>query len=78
MDNWISVDDRLPSNDDDVLVFPAPNNETGVITASYNPWGGQYGKKWMYCEYASNYGDEYYEATVTHWQPLPEPPKRQG
>jgi hypothetical protein len=75
--NWIDVNDRLPENDDEVLVWPHPNDEAGVITAQYNPWeGGKDYKKWMYSQYESNWGDEYFGTKVTHWQPLPETPKQ--
>ena len=76
-DNWIDVNDRLPENDDEVLVWPYIDNEAGVITAQYNPWeGGEYYKKWMYSVYQPSWGDEYFETKVTHWQPLPSPPKQ--
>lgn len=61
--NWISVEDRLPEKDQDVLYF---FEVTGVhsgkylgIHDGYECFGGD--KGWL-C------GD------VTHWQPLPAPP----
>ena len=37
MSEWISVEDRIPSNDDEVLV--CIGNDVSV--AQYNPWGGE-------------------------------------
>jgi hypothetical protein len=57
---WISVDDRLPVNENPVLVY-IPG--TFSITASfYNH------KFWRIC--GANYNHE----GITHWMPLPSPP----
>jgi hypothetical protein len=71
---WISVENRLPNNSehDWVLAFIQEDN----------------GYKWIpkVCEYRQNINDWYCQATgwmssndgtifVTHWMPLPEPPK---
>jgi hypothetical protein len=59
---WISVKDRLPEEDQDLLLFD-----------SYIEIGYFDGKNFMYSE-VDRYG--YIKASgVTHWMPLPEEPK---
>lgn len=71
---WISVEERLPEDDADVLVYAIDNNENSCIAMTsythnmhgfhiegwYSPW-----------QYFFN------EHTITHWMPLPEPPKEE-
>jgi hypothetical protein len=66
-DKWIPVSERLPENmDDRVLVllptksYDYPIGNQHIDTDRYR---GEY-RKWV------RYGDK-----VTHWMPLPEPPK---
>lgn len=68
MDKWISVKDKLPEDKNKLLIFESDNIEIG----RYNPSKKRFelfeldyfgGMDW--CK------DEY----VTHWMPLPEPPK---
>ena len=65
---WIPVTERLPENRDDVLVCRRWWNETR------NPqigWYNDVSQEWQVLE---SYG--YYPCKkVTHWMPLPEPPK---
>ena len=63
---WISVDDRLPENiANRVLVVCERSN--GVFYAHYEkPF-------WINLE-----TDKPFISTVTHWMPLPEPPKEVG
>jgi len=63
MNNWISTTDKLPPDDNEVLVYindpdlgAAP---TWMTTAAF-------------CE---SYWLGVEECKVTHWMPLPEPPK---
>ena len=65
MDNWISVKDRLPENDNLMIVLTDINN----VHQDYDL--ARYKKIW----------DEYLWETLhsesikpTHWQSLPEPP----
>lgn len=63
---WISVKDRLPEDDKDVLVYDSGSKE--IIMASYNS---------DYDEWSTPY-DYYYDLDndkITHWQPLPELPE---
>lgn len=62
--NWISVDDRLPGETDNYLVVFC--HYTNVMRySSVDGWIWLDGK----CV-SSNDNDD-----ITHWQPLPEPPK---
>ena len=56
---WISVDDRLPEHDEIVIICTDEN----FIYA-----GELVGDTWFL-------DNDSWTATVTHWMPLPEPPK---
>lgn len=68
---WIDVKDRLPATDEAVLVIasgnPMPNItfDGAYVLASYFSEDG-----WIINEYP-----EWEAANVTHWMPLPDPPK---
>lgn len=66
MTNWISIDDCEP-NKHEVCIVSGPRND-GTMWVHFGEWEGKY---WL------DAGDEgYYEIIgVTHWMPLPEPPK---
>lgn len=72
MSEWISVDDRIPSTCEDVLVcvkYKSLDWEAQTIQIAFRTIGGSE-VKWM------GYGIEYDEFyLVTHWMPLPELPK---
>lgn len=61
---WISVNDRLPECDGKYLVY-----------ADWNDWGDNKGV--FSCEFAT--GEWVVDSDtfdyITHWMPLPEPPK---
>lgn len=63
-DKWIRVDDRLPENDARVLVCDTRED---------------YVSSWEYFGDGLWFGDEVIWATedITHWMPLPEPPKEE-
>lgn len=61
--NWISVKDRLPEDDKDVLVYNSRSKE--IIMASYN----------SNCEEWDNLYDYLPINEITYWQPLPELPE---
>lgn len=72
MNEWISVKDRLPEDEDEIVLVIASGKPKHNITlnrayelANYSPEEG-----WILTEYP-----EWECATVTHWMPLPEPPK---
>ena len=62
---WISVKDRLPEEDEDIIAF----------CYYHESWQTQV------CHLSSNYEGQWYTSVagqwvrVTHWMPLPEPPK---
>lgn len=60
---WISVEERLPENDDEVLVAYKCKYEPGfrVSTDCYTPRAGRWDLDRQY----------------THWMPLPEPPRKE-
>ena len=61
---WIPVEERLPKEDEVVLVFGGRS----IYTAYYgeNRWGGIGWHK---------LNSKYHNCSPTHWMPLPEPPK---
>ena len=76
---WVSVNERLPSKSSYVLVHIA----TGLVTSTFYcdlpsffdySCGEAYGdtcENSVYFDHARRYGYK-----VTHWMPLPEPPKQ--
>jgi hypothetical protein len=70
-DGWISVKDRLPEVDEYVICFGMRplQNEPFVEQGRYNEWG-----QWQTCDWDGCGGYEYFDK-VTHWMPLPLPPK---
>ena len=70
--SWISVEERLPQDNADVLVHAIGNNENSVVAMTsythnlhgYNIEGWR--SPWQYF---------FHEYKITHWMPLPEPPK---
>ena len=65
---WIPVTERLPENDQWVLCF-MKDKAFGTFRVF----------QWNYIDWQWNDGNEWYdEKDVTHWMPLPEPPKRRG
>ena len=61
---WISVDDRLPEDDSDVLAYSRNGEEGRIYPANYAKG------VWFDCIFTTSATD-----TTTHWMPLPEPPK---
>lgn len=65
MSEWISVKDRLPENEDRILVYDLHNDiEFGFFNMR--------DKKFKYFD---ENGYPYEFLYVTHWMPLPKPPK---
>lgn len=67
MSNWISTKEKMPETGDAVLIVVNGYVDCGMYSEGYG--------RWYEINY-DRYGDEIeicYD--VTHWQPLPEPPK---
>ena len=61
---WISVDDRLPEDDSDVLAYSRNGEEGRIYPANYAKG------VWFDCIFTTPVTD-----TTTHWMPIPQPPK---
>ena len=61
LNGWISVKDRLPEDDKEVLAYDSEHKE--IVIAFYD---SEY-EEWTY--------DDWYDGEITHWQPLPELPE---
>jgi hypothetical protein len=62
MSGWISVSERLPSRGmDGVAVVVAIKTRRGDVVSETDAWVGE--------------KFDFWGGAVTHWQPLPEPPK---
>ena len=61
---WISVRDKLPEDDSDVLAYSRNGEECRIYPANYAKG------VWFDCIFTTPATD-----TTTHWMPLPEPPK---
>lgn len=62
---WISVSDRLPEYEDEVLIW---FHNCPVEIGLYNQKNEFHEEDYWTCK-------EYMEIDVSHWMPLPEPPK---
>ena len=60
---WISVKDAMPANDDDVLIWNGAYCDIG------NAYDGEDGREFFV--------DSPESREVTHWMPLPKPPKEE-
>ena len=71
MQEWISVDDRLPDQSGEVLVIVSGNPQKNITLnfayelAEYDPYDGWIMEMWP----------EWEDAVVTYWMPIPQPPK---
>lgn len=65
---WVSVEERLPSNMDDVIVVVRDKGECWTVTGYYSSMS----KKW----YAALNGQDT-QMDVLFWMPLPVPPTKE-
>ena len=70
---WISVDDKLPPYNRDVLVY-RPNMAMKILVDNYEGYYGEDDDEWY--EGWSKYGNDIHgKPIITHWAYLPQPPK---
>lgn len=65
MSEWISVDERLPINDQNVLVLFKRYADHDILCAQFTVFNNRFTSRGYYGAPIMN---------VTHWMPLPEPP----
>lgn len=71
---WISVEDRLPEEDGKYLVLNESGNMFDTEYSDYSGFG--YWRMYYDPDPLALAGSEWYELDdITHWMPLPEPPK---
>ncbi len=66
---WISVEDRLPEAYGECLLWPHPDPDYNIMSASFRPSDGA----WVYDKY-TGCDFEDCEAHPSHWMPLPAGP----
>lgn len=73
---WISVDDKLPEEDVDVLIYwEAPPTWNCIEIMSRKAWKDEEnGIDFENCFHDNRGG--YLSEDVTHWMPLPNPPEQ--
>lgn len=64
--DWVSVDERLPEDDENVLVYSGDKE-------MFIAWCGVLGRTWRDSFRDAPY-DELVGISITHWMPLPKPP----
>ena len=73
--DWIRVEERLPEPNEECLVSARVGDrvviDLGEIVQYWNGRTNEYGFMWM----ITNDWDEGEGCEITHWMPLPEPPK---
>lgn len=70
---WISVKDKLPPYNHDVLVY-RPNMYMKFIVDNYEGYYGEDDDEW-YEGWAKHGTDIHGKPVITHWAYLPQPPK---
>lgn len=72
LDSWISVKERLPEEGIEVLIFGKVLNDISKVLGVRARFRGD--QEWKYT-WESEDIHVYKQDDVTHWMPLPEPPK---
>ena len=78
MDGWIKIEDRLPDNVGEYIVYAQDENSPhgegiwyeNIVTLAEYAFG-----EWTWHENGNEYD---ISGIVTHWMPLPEPPRMEG
>lgn len=71
MSEWISVKDKLPKYSKEVLTY-TPGMAMPIRVDAYDGYYGEDDGKWYE---GWRYRGNHAENRITHWMPLPEPPK---
>ena len=68
VNRWIPCSERLPESEREVLVYVKGDFDNSIpfITTAYRNSEG---------DWQSDYDGEVIDSKITHWMPLPEPPK---
>lgn len=75
-DHWVPVEEGLPKKSGFYLVWSGSDIEIACFSREKCP---RFGLDFGWCSFWEKLGIyEKYEKAVTHWMPLPEPPKREG
>ena len=77
---WIGVSESMPKHYEEVMIWPRPDFGYESFTGHFNPKadGEAYGHSGIAGWFSSDYdrdGASLIRVNVTHWMPLPEPPK---
>lgn len=67
-DGWIAVSERPPEDGSDILVYCDDGEETRITACNY------YNGVWFDCVFNTVMVFK----NITHWMPLPKPPKKDG
>ena len=73
---WVSCEDRMPEKEDDYLIYPIPKYSSG--NEYFNKYMDRGGHEPNTFESESEYGEIHVHRFITHWRPLPSPPKAKG
>jgi len=71
MSKWINIEDRLPESHIEVLTWPQRENSYGSEISGYYDAS----KSCFFVDCEDSYFCYELPIEVTHWMPLPEPPK---
>ena len=71
VDRWISCKDKMPEDNTLVLFVYVSQNGVKSVHYGYHQTLKGLGSSWA----KPSGGWHYYDDDITHWQPLPEPPK---
>lgn len=71
---WVSCKDRMPEDNTLVLFVYVSENGVKSVHYGYHQTLKGLGSSWA----KPSGGWHYYDDDITHWQPLPEPPKEDG